>query len=207
MGIKSKRYADYENEFIEGYIKGTWKTISQFAISIGVDQKNGALRRATAGWVKKAKKKIQDIEDAIITEVEQKAKERIIESKVDDYVEIFTNLGIVAKGMSERLKNYVECKDKDGNDLPEDWFELKDDNGEVVMIDHKAIKSILETSILAHTLLKKTHIEDIPLTAENKQKIEEAKQIKANEKTQEITDPLADITEEELDKEIAKLDD
>lgn len=182
MGIKSKRYADYESDFIEGYIKGKWKSISQFAIAIGVDQKNGALRRATAGWVNKAKKKIKDTEDAVNVEVDKKVKEKIIESKVDDYVEIFTNLGIVAKGMSERLKNYVIGKDKEGNDLPSDFFELKDESGAVVMIDHKSIKSILETAILAHTLLKKTHIEDIPLTAENKNKIEEAKLIKAEEK-------------------------
>jgi hypothetical protein len=166
------KYSGHEAEFQDGFARGKWKSVAQFAISKGIDPNNGAFKKGTKGWKKRAQahaKSLDDISSGI-------AKERIIKKKADVWESVYNKLSNVGEKLAETLEEFTKANVED---TP---FIFEDDEGNKI-IDHKAIKSIAESAIQIHTLIKKTTTDDsIPLSAENKQKIEEAKQIKAEEK-------------------------
>ena len=191
------KYTGYEAEFQDGFARGKWSSLAQFAIAKGVDPNNGAFKKDTKGWRKKAQehsKALEEISSGI-------AEERVIKKKAEVWESVYNSLSNVGEKLAATLESFTSEKIEDNP------FVYRDaDNNE--RVDYKAIKSVADAAVQIHTLIKKTTTgTSIPLSTENQHKIEETKQIKANDKNQEVTDPLEGMTIEEIEAEIEKLDD
>jgi len=182
------------------YLEGKVKTLSQFAISEGIDPKNGVYKRDSTGWKREAEEKIGQIAE----KAEEKAIEYVIERKAIEYQCVFDNLGSVAMSMSKVLKEWAENVESILNDPDEKkTFEEME---ELFKINPKKIKSVLESSMLAHGLLKKIYTgDDIPLSSETKHEIEKAKEIKKAPESESKPDPTEGLTEQEIDQKIKEL--
>lgn len=187
------KYSHLQKEFEKGYINETWKSVTQFAIAKGIDQRNGCWKKSTIGWKKQAEKLSKDLPQ----EAQARAKEIYLQQASGEWAEIYKNLGEASSLMAEKIKKIVNETD----------FTFLSAQGDE-RIDVPAIKGLMDAGLSAINLHKKTYTQEgIPLTTESQQKISEAKIIKQDEKAQEVEDPLKGKTVEEIEKEIAKLDD
>lgn len=157
------KYTQLQIEFNQGYADGRWKSVNQFAIAKGIDP-NGYIKRAAKGW----KKQAEELRESLTTESQDKAKDEFIERAKKDWEIIYKNLGEATSIMAKKIKEYAKQTE----------FTYTDAQGEL-RLDAKAIKALIDAGTSAVSLHKKTYIkEDIPLSAESRQKIEEAKLVK-----------------------------
>jgi len=195
------KYSCLENEFKIGFLNGKWKTASAFAIAKGVDPRNGVFKRDSAGWKKQAERESELLNE----EAKTRATEEILEEKVAEFRGVFADLNVAAAKMAKKLRDISEGKDCYGNKILNDPF-LKEDRDGNVSVDSRAIKYLLEAGNLACLLLKKTNTEDdIPLSAEAKNEITKAKEIKKAPETESKPDPTEGLTEQEIDQKIKEL--
>lgn len=157
------KYDHLETEFTKGFVSKKWKSIRQFAIAKGIDP-NSNIKRVGRGWVDKA----ELLSNGVPKIAQDQAKEEFIERAKKDWEIIYKNLGEATSIMAKKIKEYAKKTE----------FTYMDAQGEL-RLDAKAIKALIDAGTSAVSLHKKTYIkEDIPLSADSRQKIEEAKLVK-----------------------------
>ncbi len=184
-------------KFLDEYIKTSNLTRSWIAAGYS---ENGACTTALQTLnkphiYKEYQKRLIDIGKMADFEAQDVINElgRIAFANLDDYFERIDET--VKDGDGEKVVSRVYMKKKE--DIDRDKM--------------KAISSIRETNM---GLEIKLHSKTIALESlkkyfglDNDADVNKSNRIKAGDRQQDINDPLADVTEEELDKELAKLDD
>lgn len=177
------KYDHLQTEFEQGFISRKWKSLRQFAIAKGIDP-NSNLKRVGKNWVKKAELLIDEVPKV----AKNKAKEKFIERATKEWEVIYKNLGEASSIMSEKIRAYADQTD----------FTYIDSNDEV-RLDSKAIKALIDAGISTIALHKKTYIkEEIPLAADIKQKVEEAKLTKESDKPQDTSTAIQDRIDQKM---------
>ena len=184
-------------EFIKGFVNGEWASPTQFAIKKGL-KVNGNLSKKTRGWKQEAQLKA----DAKDEQVLSRFTEKLINKTVDDWsgaYEKYTLAGDLLTGQILELLGGIEGTKAQDFTYLDARFNKR--------VDASAIKSLADSLIQVHNLLKKTYTKGtIPLAAENSQKIEEARQIKKAEDQQPNPDPTDGMSEAEIDKALKELE-
>jgi hypothetical protein len=174
------KYEALYHEFFVGYANGEWKNANQFGIKKGLKTTAGDFKRGTKGWTKKAKDHFESISE----EGKERARQELVTEIEKDWKKIYSNLSEAAVTVSEKVKELITTND----------FKYVDRN-ESERVDISALKGLMETGLNALKLHRGTYTEtDIPLPTESIQKIEETKQIKAEEKPSTInvnTQPIS----------------
>lgn len=185
-------------DFINGYLVGDWKNLSQYARARGY-KNDGYFRRKTKGWNDEA----ADAKGKQYETVADQVTDKLVKEDVKRWTRVFGTLADVAEELTGHVDRLVKGDPENGI---EPYNFKYSDRYNFERVDIQALKGVADAALSIHELFRKTHVEgeEIPLDAAQRQAIKQAREIAKDplkvQSENRVTVDLSGLSDDELSR-------